>query len=433
MTDPRISSLERRFRFGATIYAAMVVLLFGCSSTRTADNGGAGQGVPERLAFLSKDGNTATAYVVRADGTDLHSLSTNVATGCCFPSGEPVWSPSGQSVALLIGKQERPGLTIVDSAQPSSTLVVTNLFVTSPPSWATAGDRVAFSAIQGDAEDIYVLSMNGNVQNLTGNSITANANPVWSPDGEWIAYNVVSGTRKTINPKYPDRATGKLYIMKSDGTHSQSLWEAKRPANASNEFDWLDECEPAWSPDSRRLAFQLSCNPANTPENVYVLDLHTWNVSKVTASEDDPIQLVGLQDWINNDAILFSSFHDGSGKPAQLFMINADGTNQQEFGSWDGIEWGEADWTRNGRWLVWRDSSSKEILIGDRATNSLKYTSVKGCNPHWSPSGLWIAYTTECIEGQKSDVWVMDRNGKNLKNLTAQLPGEKYFPVWAPK
>jgi dipeptidyl aminopeptidase/acylaminoacyl peptidase len=80
--------------------------------------------------------------------------------------------------------------------------------------------------------------------------------PVVSPDGKWVVFSI-------LEPSYdPDKAVSDLWLVPVDGSAGpRRITNTKAPENA-----------PAWSPDSRSLAF-VTKREGDEVEQVYVLDL----------------------------------------------------------------------------------------------------------------------------------------------------------------
>ena len=51
--------------------------------------------------------------------------------------------------------------------------------------------------------------------------------------------------------------------------------------------------------------------------------------------------------------------------------------------------------------------------------------------PTWSPDGNWIAYQTSAVNAG-SEIWIMDRNGDNKRQITSTPGGWSRGPVWSP-
>ena len=75
------------------------------------------------------------------------------------------------------------------------------------------------------------------------------------------------------------------------------------------------------------------------------------------------------------------------------------------------------------------------VFVADRdGGNPLRLTwnDARNSSPAWSPDGRQIAFSSQVL-GEPADVWVMDIDGSNAVNLTADQPGaSKRSPAWSP-
>ncbi|MBW3642963.1 MAG: PxKF domain-containing protein, partial [Actinobacteria bacterium] len=65
------------------------------------------------------------------------------------------------------------------------------------------------------------------------------------------------------------------------------------------------------------------------------------------------------------------------------------------------------------------------------ATRLTTYTGLDS-DPHWSPDGTQIAFVSDRAGGQ-IDIWVMDADGTDARNLTAGVAGVSADPAWSPE
>ena len=80
----------------APLAGALVFLLVGCGSH------------PGTIAFTStRDGN-AEVYLMRADGSDVHDLTRNLAQ-----DGQPAWSPDGKRIAFVSTRDGNAGIYVM--------------------------------------------------------------------------------------------------------------------------------------------------------------------------------------------------------------------------------------------------------------------------------------------------------------------------------
>ena len=136
--------------------------------------------------------------------------------------------------------------------------------------------------------------------------------PRFSPDGQWLAF---------LRPD--EKSRPQLHVLPMAGGDARSLTEL--PGGAG---------EPAWSPDSKRIAFA-----ARVPEaGRYGQD------DKITADKEPPRRITGLQ--YRRDGVGFLVDHR-----EHVFVVDLDGgdTTQVTEGDWDS---NAVTWSPDGRWLT---------------------------------------------------------------------------------
>jgi len=109
----------------------------------------------------------------------------------------------------------------------------------------------------------------------------------------------------------------------------------------------------------------------------------------------------------------------GPGKRASHAVPSPDGTRIAfaVHGNWDGTYWQSMIYAAD------RDGSNAQRLTTLPARST---------EPAWSPDGSRIAFSSQ-VYGENSEVWVMNADGSNLVNLTADQPfASKRSPTWSP-
>ena len=256
-----------------------------------------------------------------------------------------------------------------------------------------------------------------------------------SPDRQRIAYLALSG-----------EGAAALHVAEADGSDDRILAEG-------GGLNWF-----SWSPDSQRLVYNL--DPG-------------WRMYVIDVSGDEPARLEAqgaFAYWAPCERILFDGVEEYA---LRTYSIRADGSGLADLGE---TRWGRAchpngllavehlglppsielraidgsgslgtlttgrlpggSWSPDGSKLaVYRDDGERTLVIVDletRAEVELVSTSFEkgSCwSVCWSPDSQWIAFYSN--RDGDWDIYVMDREGKNLINLTDDEANNQ-SPAWSP-
>ena len=233
--------------------------------------------------------------------------------------------------------------------------------------------------------EIYVMDIDGNnPRNLTNNPKT-DTNPSWSPDKQQIVFQRSSNAKGGGDD---DDAGGKdkkeggnndIYVMDKEGKNLRQLTD--HPS---------DDRHPTWSPDGKQIAF-ISDRDGAKASAIYVMDTVGNNLRRLT--NDVKFTWIDSPDWSpDGKQIVFTSMvinKDAKEKSSEIYVINVDGKNPRQV-------------AKNPK-LTWTES------------------------PKWSPDGRQIIFSSGRTGNY--EVYMMDSNGENLRNLTNH-PAPDYQPSW---
>lgn len=262
---------------------------------------------------------------------------------------------------------------------------------------------IAFHSDRSGEKEIYLVDYDGaDPRRVTGHR-SVSLFPSFTPDGSGLAY--VSFLNGTPAVYVADLTTGRKRPVLTEGRLNSS---------------------PSFSPDGQRLVFvrALEGNP-----EIFIAGADGSGARRLTftrAVDSSPSFSP------NGNEIAFTSSR--SGQP-DIWVMDAEGTNLQKISS-DGTYNDGAAWSPDGTQLAYasRRDGVFQIVVTDRVTLQTQVlTSTPGDkeSPTFSPDGRRIAFSWSSAgrAGKVTQIWVMDVDGKNARQLTRE--GNNYSPSWS--
>ncbi len=246
----------------------------------------------------------------------------------------PVISPDGSRICYVLCSHDRDEdrtRRVLWSVEGDSTYRLTSGPADTAPVWCPEGRWIAFLRGSGQPQ-VWLLDASGRgaveprrLTNLDGGA----GAPAWSPDGRWLAFTAPSGTGLQDGPIVSERVDyhadgGGIIGETSSDIHVLEVATGWCRAVAEN----IRFCgDPAWSPDSRWLAF--TAGPDHDSDLTLWTDTHVVAVSlDATATERIPRRIApdvlarGPVSWTPDGASMLVTGKRDTSVPDELFRLD---------------------------------------------------------------------------------------------------------------
>ena len=232
-----------------------------------------------------------------------------------------------------------------------------------------------------------------------------------SADAAFLGAN---GKLAISSPRSGYPADSDVYTLNADGTAETRITSLDQ-----------DELNPTWSPDGTKLLFDR--NPDLRPD-VYAANADGSNRVQLTTDAASDLRPA----WsYNGTQIVFASDRNNTPGVFDLFVMNANGTNQVNITNTPTIDEDYPAWSPDGSVIAFsRDGDIYTMTPG--GTNLVRLTTGAGdeIEPDWSPDSRQLVYRTGI--STNDDIWRMNSNGTAQTNLTNDGSLVDEAPVWSP-
>lgn len=301
--------------------------------------------IPE-LLFV-RDGLFTNGQVFRVDleTFEEHPISNGVDTDI-----DAEWSPDGERVVLTrnasaIGVVDRDGANFHEVDSKTDMLLAGG-------QWSPDGMRIVYTVtpISGGTSAIYSAAVTGS----SGINLTPGfdaEDPRWSPDGSRLLF---------VSDQTANR---EVFSMMADGSNPTNL--TKRSGN---------DDDPQWSPDGEQIVLtQLN--------QIWIARADGSDLRNLTAT------VFGAPAWSPDGQQIF--FVKDPMGAAQLFVMNANGTNQHAIEADPAIDLDPTP-SPDGTKIAWvsrRDGNFEIYVANSDGTNPVRVTnnSRPDARPRWRP------------------------------------------------
>ena len=334
-----------------------------------------------------------------------------------YPGSElyPSFSPDGNQVAFAWDGEKQDNFDIyvklVGSGAPLR--LTTDPAEDTCPAWSPDGRQIAFVRQKGNQAAIYVISpLGGPERKLADFRPTDFLSMSWSPDGKWLA----------VGELEPKGVNGIFLVPVERG-------EKHRLTTNRVSFDH----SPAFSQDGRFLAY-ASCT------GLYSCDVHLLELGADFLPKGQPRRLThqdvdihGIAWTTDGRSLVYAASRD-AGFTIHLWRLPVSGAAKPERLELAGPQARLPAIARVGNRLVYAqggwDGDIWKFEAGAPAKNFISST-LTDSSPQFSPDGKRIAFESG-RSGSGHEIWVSNRDGSNLVQLTDGLGRLQGTPRWSP-
>ncbi|MGH9907279.1 MAG: hypothetical protein ACRD8U_17055 [Pyrinomonadaceae bacterium] len=289
------------------------------------------------------------------------------------------------------------------------------------PAWSPDGQRIAYySKLRGG---IWIVpAAGGEAKKLTD----FGSYPAWSPDGKQIAFqsnplvDLGAFARNALPPST-------LWLVSAEGGEPRPLTQVGKPDGGHG--------APAWSPDGKRIAFEVN-------------DFISATIWMISVNGDDPKRISPQKGYApvyapDGQSILYSRESavlqipvspvtgEPIGKPVPITGIGGQPSFVRRVSF-------SADGKKTAYSLVRRSESISSISLRPQSATAIgppvalvDNSGERNAFPSFSPDGKRIAFTTCNASDSGCNIWLINTDGSNQTQLTTN-ENRQFSPNWFP-
>ncbi len=267
------------------------------------------------------------------------------------------------------------------------------------------GSRIVFVSDRTGAKEIWSMSYDGTDQRQITRYNTISTFPSVSPDGKKLAFTSWL------------RGRPEIIIFSLESNRRLNFYNQQASMNAFVDF----------TPDSKQVIFSSTANGGAA--QLFMANADGSGLRRITASN-----AIEVEPKINPKTGADIVWVSGRSGMPQVYRMHLDGADAQRISNGEGEATNPA-WAPNGQqiafaWTKGFEPGNYNIFVRDITDSSklVQLTNNEGRNenPSWAPDNVHIAYASK--RGRSSQIWVMQADGRDKKQLTTQGSNEK--PVW---
>jgi TolB protein len=268
-------------------------------------------------------------------------------------------------------------------------------------------DWVAYQTDRTGREGVWLIHPDGTEDHKIITDLPEPLLPDWSPDGTHLVVTTRGGDTEPVFE----------YDLTTD--NSRQLFECSDPC--------VGDDEPVYSPDGKLVAFERALGPfvGDSPSDcgLWIGDRATGKVRQVTSNTKPACDREYNPRWSPDGTQFVYWRQPDGGKRADtsVYVMDADGTGERRLTD-PALEAGEADWSPDGRWIVYathplnefgccHESNLYRVHPDGSGVEQLTHFSGDqgGTQPSYTPDGTWIVFTE--VTPESRNLWAIPSDG----------------------
>ncbi|PWT92937.1 MAG: hypothetical protein C5B55_05450 [Blastocatellia bacterium] len=413
------------------------------------------------LAYSSDRNGTFEIYVkpLTAGGREVQLTSDGAQ------NFEPAWSPDGKWIAYA--SKTHGGIWIVPSLGGTAKQLTES---GSYPSWSPDGTQIAFQS-SGIGDDLaaiasgallpavikVIAAQGGEAKQITqvGHPAGGHGSPAWSPDGKRIAFGSYDPERTAVwmisieggEPKLVARGYDPIYSPDAKYIYFDSF--GKNLNFGVSKIALSDGGDPVGEPIEiigsglgRYKRLTISADGKKLAYGTLAINSNVWAIpisAKTAESTGQPFPLTRDSSYRNSNP-KFSP--DGKriayhvtrvGTPADIYVMNADGTNQTQLTTNPGFD-ERPSWFPDGEQIAFLSTRDGHDEIWALSLKSGRERKLFALNqditfPQLSPDGKQMLFNSK--KSGTTNLWIVPIEGGEAKQLTFDKEASG-FACWSP-